>query len=128
MLHGESGTDSILGDMDEFIASIDHALEGTEGRRSRRRAQVDLLRHVERNVARDRGRARARYWMTVAHRFGTFASIMREPLQSLLKGHHRAHDVSSTDTAATCPECGSIAVRDGRCYTCLDCGAASACS
>jgi hypothetical protein len=87
MLHGEAGTDSILGDLDEFIASIDHALDGTDGRRSRRRTQGDLLRHVERNLAKERGHVRARYWMTVAHRFGILASAMREPLQTLLGGH-----------------------------------------
>ena len=96
MLHGEAGTESILGDLDEFIASVDHALDGTDGRSSRRRAQVDLLRRVERNVARDRGHVRARHLMTLTHRFGTLASAMREPLQTFLRGYHHDHDVPSS--------------------------------
>ena len=122
MLQGDSGADSILGDLDEFIASIDRALDGTDSRRSRRRAQVNLLRHVERNVARGGGHVRARYWMTVTHRLGTLASTVGEPLQALLKGHHRAQAVPPIGTGTICAECGSVMVRNGSCYECLDCG------
>lgn len=128
MLHGETGAESILGDLDEFIASVDHALDGTDGRRSRRRAQVDLLRRVERNVARDRGHVRARHLMTLTHRFGNLASAMREPMQILLRGHHRERDVPSTASAPACTECGAMLVGDGSCYECLDCGSMSGCS
>jgi hypothetical protein len=130
MLNGEAGAESILGDLDEFIASIDQALEGTDGRRARRRTQVDLLRHVERNVARDRGYVRARYWMTVTQRFGTLASAMREPLQTLIRGHRHARDVPSTATpdAPACAECGSTMAGNGCCHECLDCGSTSGCS
>ncbi|MER3418535.1 MAG: hypothetical protein C4343_05440, partial [Chloroflexota bacterium] len=30
--------------------------------------------------------------------------------------------------APSCPECGSIMVRNGSCYKCLNCGATSGCS
>jgi ribosomal protein S27AE len=125
MLHGEAGTESILGDLDEFIASVDHALDGTDGRSSRRRAQVDLLRRVERNVARDRGHVRARHLMTLTHRFGTLASAMREPLQTFLRGYHHDHDVPSAAPAPACPACGSMLVGKGGRYACLDCGSTS---
>ena len=128
MLHGEAGTESILGDLDEFIASVDHALDGTDGRSSRRRAQVDLLRRVERNVARDRGHVRARHWMTLTHRFGTLASAMREPLQTFLKSHLHDRDVPSTASAPACTACGSMLVGNGSVDECLDCGSTSGCS
>jgi len=30
--------------------------------------------------------------------------------------------------APSCPECGSLMVRNGSCYKCLNCGATSGCS
>jgi hypothetical protein len=125
MLHGEAGAESILGDLDEFIASIDHALDGTDGRSSRHRAQVDLLRRVERNVARDRGHVRTRHWMTLTHRFGTLASAMREPMRFLLRGHHHERDRPSTASPPACTECGSMLVASASCYECLECGSIS---
>ena len=128
MIHGDPGTDSILGDLDEFISSIDRALDGTDSRRSRRRAQVNLLRHVERNVARGRGQVRARLWMTVTHRLGTLATTAGEPLHALLKGHPREHAVQPIDADSTCAECGSMMIPSGSCFECLDCGSTSGCS
>jgi hypothetical protein len=128
MLHNDSGADSILGDLDEFISSIDRALDGTDSRRSRHRAEVNLLRHVERNVAKGRGHVRARLWMTVTHRLGSLASTAGEPLQTLIKGHRRPRAALPIDVDTTCTECGSIMVRNGSCYECIDCGSTSGCS
>ncbi len=39
---------------------------------------------------------------------------------------HCGHEAWSTD--ASCPGCGSMMVRNGACYKCLNCGATSGCS
>jgi ribonucleoside-diphosphate reductase alpha chain len=48
-----------------------------------------------------------------------------EPSQSVSPGGHAFNPQSD---APACPDCGSIMVRYGSCYNCLNCGATSGCS
>jgi ribonucleoside-diphosphate reductase alpha chain len=47
-------------------------------------------------------------------------------------GHNRARDLTAMITnqqdAPTCPSCGHVAVRNGACYKCLNCGESLGCS
>jgi ribonucleoside-diphosphate reductase alpha chain len=41
---------------------------------------------------------------------------------------HERHVYQTQADAPPCPECGSIMVRNGACYKCLNCGSTSGCS
>jgi ribonucleoside-diphosphate reductase alpha chain len=47
-------------------------------------------------------------------------------------GHNRARELTAMITnqqdAPTCPSCGHVAVRNGACYKCLNCGESLGCS
>lgn len=43
-------------------------------------------------------------------------------------GEKRGFSFTAQEDAPPCPECGSIMVRNGSCYKCLNCGATSGCS
>ncbi len=42
--------------------------------------------------------------------------------------HKKGFSFATQEDAPPCPECGSIMVRNGSCYKCLNCGATSGCS
>lgn len=86
MPRDESGADSILGDFDEFIASIDHALDGTDQQRSRRAVGANIVSRIARDAITqglvDPGKVRPASWRRVGH----LAAAAREPLRHLM-GH-----------------------------------------
>ncbi len=58
--------------------------------------------------------------------------ITIRPLPKLSNGHGHANTVTSSFVnqmdAPTCPNCGSVTVRNGACYKCLNCGESLGCS
>lgn len=50
------------------------------------------------------------------------------PVQAPVGVPQKAQNVLSTPDAPPCPDCGSITVRGGTCYKCLNCGSTTGCS
>ncbi len=60
---------------------------------------------------------------------GVLAETLPEEQQDEAKDEERKDVVfAAQEDAPPCPECGSIMVRNGSCYKCLNCGATSGCS
>ena len=61
-----------------------------------------------------------------------FRSNAAQPVKvAKLEPHHPATTVNifvNQADAPSCPNCGHIAVRNGACYKCLNCGGTSGCS
>ena len=76
----EERADSILGDMDEFIANIDHVLDGSADRHPGRRGSRSLVERIEEHQARERGQDRSRRW-SLARPRRRLASAVRWPFR-----------------------------------------------